>query len=93
MLFNESGEKHDYELSRNIRPTYIEWHPTLPTLAIGWENGIFFFFKNNISNKNICKLISFFFNNYYIGTITLWAEDTKMAKEEVNGHKEAITLI
>ena len=30
LLFNESGEKHDYELSRNISPTYICWHPSLP---------------------------------------------------------------
>ena len=39
LLFNESGEKHDYELSRNICPTYMEWHPNQPTIAIGWENG------------------------------------------------------
>jgi intraflagellar transport protein 140 len=36
MLFNENGEKHDYELSRNISATFIEWHPSLPILAIGW---------------------------------------------------------
>lgn len=28
LLFNECGEKHDYELSRNIRSTYMQWHPT-----------------------------------------------------------------
>lgn len=39
-LFNESGEKHQYELSRSITPTCIEWHPFDPILAIGWDNGI-----------------------------------------------------
>lgn len=38
-LFNESGDKHQYELSRSITPTCIEWHPTNPILAIGWDNG------------------------------------------------------
>lgn len=38
-LFNESGEKHQYELSRSITPTCIEWHPISPILAIGWDNG------------------------------------------------------
>jgi hypothetical protein len=38
-LFNESGDKHQYELSRSITPTCIEWHPTHPILAIGWDNG------------------------------------------------------
>lgn len=38
-LFNESGEKHQYELSRAITPTAIEWHPYNPILAIGWDNG------------------------------------------------------
>lgn len=40
-LFNESGEKHQYELSRSITPTCIEWHPINPILAIGWDNGTF----------------------------------------------------
>ena len=40
-LFNESGDKHQYELSRSITPTCIEWHPFNPILAIGWDNGIF----------------------------------------------------
>ena len=38
-LFNESGDKHQYELSRSITPTCIEWHPFNPILAIGWDNG------------------------------------------------------
>ena len=38
-LYNESGEKHQYELSRAITPTAIEWHPFNPVLAIGWDNG------------------------------------------------------
>lgn len=38
-LFNESGDKHQYELSRSITPTCIEWHPSNPILAIGWDNG------------------------------------------------------
>ena len=38
-LFNESGDKHQYELSRSITPTCIEWHPFHPILAIGWDNG------------------------------------------------------
>ena len=40
-LFNESGDKHQYELSRSITPTCIEWHPFNPILAIGWDNGNF----------------------------------------------------
>lgn len=40
-LYNESGEKHQYELSRAITPTAIEWHPFNPVLAIGWDNGRF----------------------------------------------------
>ena len=40
-LFNESGDKHQYELSRSITPTCIEWHPFHPILAIGWDNGTF----------------------------------------------------
>ena len=38
-MFNESGERLNYELSRNITPTAIEWHPHSPILAIGWDNG------------------------------------------------------
>lgn len=38
-LFNESGDKHQYELSRSITPTCIEWHPFNAILAIGWDNG------------------------------------------------------
>jgi hypothetical protein len=30
LLYNESGEKHDYELSRNIQPTALSWHPSQP---------------------------------------------------------------
>lgn len=40
LLYNESGEKHDYELSRSISPTAICWHPNTAVLAIGWDNGI-----------------------------------------------------
>lgn len=39
LLYNDQGEKHDYELARNQTPTAIEWHPNAPTLAIGWQNG------------------------------------------------------
>ncbi|KAL4454946.1 hypothetical protein ABPG74_006328 [Tetrahymena malaccensis] len=65
LLFNECGEKHDYELSRNIRCTYVQWHPSQPIIALGWETG----------------------------AITLWSEETKVAKEEPNGHKSEICLI
>jgi intraflagellar transport protein 140 len=41
-LFNESGDKHQYELSRSITPTCVEWHPFNPILAIGWDNGNLF---------------------------------------------------
>jgi hypothetical protein len=27
ILFNELGEKQEYELSRNLNPCSIEWHP------------------------------------------------------------------
>ena len=48
-LFNESGEKHQYELSRAITPTAVEWHPFNPILAIGWDNGkhLNYFRKDN----------------------------------------------
>ncbi len=48
LLYNESGEKHDYELSRNITPSFIEWHPNQPTIAIGWENGKDYNSRNNL---------------------------------------------
>ena len=39
MLYNDNGEKYDYELARNITPTGMDWHPSQALLAIGWENG------------------------------------------------------
>lgn len=39
LLYADNGEKHDYELARNIQPTAMDWHPSLAILAIGWENG------------------------------------------------------
>ncbi|CAD8141887.1 unnamed protein product [Paramecium octaurelia] len=65
MLYNDQGEKFDYELARNQKPTAIAWHPIQPQLAIGWQNG----------------------------TITIWQEDTRTAKEESAVHKEEINLI
>ncbi len=48
----------------------MEWHPTLATLAIGWENGnqiIFFLLqKNNIYKFlifNMCVCMVFFWMN------------------------------
>lgn len=38
-MYNESGERLNYELARNITPTAIEWHPTQSILAIGWDIG------------------------------------------------------
>ncbi|CAK55887.1 unnamed protein product (macronuclear) [Paramecium tetraurelia] len=65
MLYNDQGEKFDYELARNQKPTAIAWHPIQPQLSIGWQNG----------------------------TITIWQEDTRTAKEESAVHKEEINLI
>jgi intraflagellar transport protein 140 len=28
MLYNDNGEKYDYELARNITPTGMDWHPS-----------------------------------------------------------------
>lgn len=57
-LFNESGDKHQYELSRSITPTCIEWHPTNPILAIGWDNGMFADIKDaSPSGMKIRKLL------------------------------------
>ena len=39
LFFNESGEKLEMELFKGLTPTYIEYHPNLPQLAIGWQNG------------------------------------------------------
>lgn len=30
VLYNDLGEKFDYELARNQKPTAIAWHPILP---------------------------------------------------------------
>lgn len=65
LLYADNGDKHDYELARNIQPTALDWHPTLPQLAIGWENG----------------------------TVTLWNDDQKAAKEETSVHKDTVNLI
>ena len=47
-FFNDNGEKLEYDLSRNIQPSFIEWHPNLPTLAIGWASGKFLRFNYKI---------------------------------------------
>lgn len=65
LFYNENADKCEFELSRNISPIIIEWHPTQPILAIGWETGL----------------------------ISLWSENTKMAKEEPNFHKAEILCI
>ena len=38
-FFNDSGDKLDVEIMRKETPTYLVWHPTMQTLAIGWNNG------------------------------------------------------
>jgi hypothetical protein len=30
MLYSDNGDKHDYELARNLQPTALDWHPSLP---------------------------------------------------------------
>jgi hypothetical protein len=38
-FFNDAGDKLDIEILRKESPTYLVWHPTMQTLAIGWNNG------------------------------------------------------
>lgn len=40
VFFNDSGEKLEYELRRNMPPTSFAWHPNYNVLAIGWKNGL-----------------------------------------------------
>ena len=27
LLYSDNGDKHEYELARNIQPTSVDWHP------------------------------------------------------------------
>lgn len=47
LFYNESGEKFDFELYKGVPPTYIEYHPFLPQLAIGWQNGVVTLFNED----------------------------------------------
>ncbi|CAD8148851.1 unnamed protein product [Paramecium pentaurelia] len=40
ILFNDQGEKLDYDFTHNQKPTAIVWHPIQPQLTIGWQNGL-----------------------------------------------------
>ncbi len=46
-FYNESGEKYEYELFKGMAPTYIEYHPNLPQLAIGWQSGVITLFSED----------------------------------------------
>ena len=62
LFYDDNSEKLDFEISRGATPTSIEWHPSMPQLAIGWNHGL----------------------------ITLWNEETNLAKEDSNVHKASI---
>ena len=47
IFFNESGEKLDFELFKGAVPTYIEYHPSQPQLAIGWQSGVLTLFNED----------------------------------------------
>ena len=65
LFYDDNSEKLDFEISRGANPTFLEWHPTSPQLAIGWSHGL----------------------------ITLWNEETNLAKEDSNVHKAPICNI
>jgi intraflagellar transport protein 140 len=38
-------------------------------------------------------MVKWYIINMYIGTITIWSEDTRTAKEESSVHKDEVNLI
>lgn len=52
LFYNDSGEKMDFEINRNLMPTAICWHPHYSVLAVGWQNGLLTIWNGE---NNVCK--------------------------------------
>ena len=39
IFYSDTGEKLDYQISRDCQPTFLKWSPVNNKLAIGWYNG------------------------------------------------------
>jgi len=99
LFYNDSGEKLDIEINRNLTPTAMAWHPVYSVLAVGWQNGLITLWngENNTTREdaNLHKApiinITFNPNGHRMvtcddkGTVGVWRNITLMCSYQKTG--------
>jgi intraflagellar transport protein 140 len=39
IFFDENGDRMEFFVEKNMNPTFLDWHPGLPIVCIGWSSG------------------------------------------------------